>query len=65
MSSLPGLTGDTFVSLLLDGPKARAIRKQFETDTFNNVKDVKEDYTKALIDQRGNAGLRQLDFGDH
>lgn len=52
-SSLPGLTAETFVSLLLDGPKARALRKQFEADTMNNVKDAKEDYTSAVLDQRG------------
>jgi subtilisin family serine protease len=52
MSNLPGLTGDTFSSLLLDGNKAQELRKQFETDLANNVKGAREDYTNAVLDQR-------------
>ncbi len=52
MSRLPGLAGDTFVSLLLNANKAREIRRQFEVDITGKAKDVKEDYTKAILDQR-------------
>lgn len=51
--SLPGLTGDAFVSLLLDGNKARDLRHQYEADLAANKKDAKEDYTSALVDMRG------------
>jgi hypothetical protein len=52
MSSLPGLAGDSFVSLLLDGNKAQDLRKRFETNIANNIKDAKEDYSEAILDQR-------------
>lgn len=50
--SLPGLSGDAFVSLLLDGNKARSLRQKYEADLAANVKDAKEDYTSALTDMR-------------
>ncbi|XGC81990.1 S8 family serine peptidase [Bdellovibrio bacteriovorus] len=50
--SLPGLTGDTFASLLLDGNKARAIRKKFEDDTKAGKEKIEENYVEAVIDQR-------------
>lgn len=52
MSSLPGLDGDQFISLLLDGTKARELRKEFETAVKEDPK-VKEDYTSAVQDTRG------------
>ncbi|MGZ3795587.1 MAG: S8 family serine peptidase [Pseudobdellovibrionaceae bacterium] len=51
-SSLPGLSGDNFVSLLLDGNKAREIRKQFEADLANKGEKTKEDYSNAVLDQK-------------
>ncbi|NUN05870.1 MAG: S8 family serine peptidase [Bdellovibrio sp.] len=49
--SLPGHTGDQFVTLVLDGTTAREIRKKFEADLAKDPK-AKENYTEALIDQR-------------
>ncbi|MEK2644958.1 S8 family serine peptidase [Bdellovibrio sp. BCCA] len=53
--NVPGLSGDTFVSILLDGATARELRKKFETDFSTNPEKAKEDYTDAVIDQRGMA----------
>lgn len=52
--SLAGLTGDAFVSLLLDGNKARDLRKQYEADLLTATGDKKpeENYTTAVIDLR-------------
>ncbi|WP_413557154.1 S8 family serine peptidase [Bdellovibrio sp. HCB209] len=47
-TDLPGLAVEKFVSLLLDGNKARAIRKQYETDALSGKKVV-EDYRAAVI----------------
>lgn len=52
MSSLPGLTSEKFISLLLDGTKARQLRKQFE-DAVKNDPKTEEDYTTAVQDTRG------------
>ncbi|UOF02469.1 S8 family serine peptidase [Bdellovibrio reynosensis] len=49
--SLPGLSGEVFSSLLLDGTKARELRKKFETDSVTNPK-TEENYTAAVIDLR-------------
>lgn len=46
---LPGLTAETFASLLLDATKARDLRRQFELDTQAKKEDVEEDYTTALL----------------
>ena len=51
-SSLPGLTGDNFISLLLDGTKARQMRKKYETDFATNPDKAKEDYSQAVMDIR-------------
>lgn len=50
-SSLPGLTTDNFISLLLDGNKAREIRKVYEQKVKADPK-VKENYTEAIQDMR-------------
>lgn len=50
--NLAGLSTEKFASLLLDSNKARDMRKQYEADVVHKVKDAKEDYTKALIDQQ-------------
>jgi minor extracellular serine protease Vpr len=42
-SSLPGLTGDKFVSLLLDGNKARDIRKKYEVDLTKPKEQLPKD----------------------
>ena len=47
---LKGLTESKFGSILLDAPKARAIRKQFELDTQAKKKDATESYTTAVVD---------------
>lgn len=52
--SLPGLTAKGFVSILLDGNKARELRKKFEDDVDKNSKlpepkEIKEDYTSAVL----------------
>jgi minor extracellular serine protease Vpr len=47
---LKGMTQSTFASLLLDAPKARALRKQFELDTLAEKKDVTESYKDAVVD---------------
>ncbi|MDG0817579.1 S8 family serine peptidase [Bdellovibrio sp. PAP01] len=52
-SSLPGLKGEEFVSLLLDGNQAREMRKQYETDFAADPEKATEDYTQAVVDQRG------------
>jgi hypothetical protein len=46
-SDLPGLTTDKFISLLLDGNKARELRKQYETDKLGG-KEATEDYKEAI-----------------
>lgn len=51
--NLPGLTGGTFVSLLLDGETARELRKKYEADYATDPEKAKEDYTAAVIDQKG------------
>ncbi len=52
MESLPGLTGDAFVSLLLDGNKARDLRHRYEADLAANKKDAQENYKTALVNLR-------------
>lgn len=49
--SLPGLTASNFISLLLDGKKARQIRKTFEDD-FKKDPSLEEDYSSAVVDKR-------------
>jgi minor extracellular serine protease Vpr len=51
--SLPGLIGDKFVSLLLNGDLARSLRKAYEAQLASNAKGAKEDYSSAVIDMRG------------
>lgn len=51
-STLTGVTGDNFMSLLLDGNKAREIRKNYEVALAENAKDIKLNYSPALVDQR-------------
>jgi subtilisin family serine protease len=51
--SLPGLPAQGFVSILLDGNKARELRKKFEAEVENKVKhpeakDPVENYTEAV-----------------
>src|SRR5690606_23877500 len=41
-TSLPGITDDSFISLLLDGTKARELRRKYEVDLQQDPK-VKED----------------------
>lgn len=50
-SDLPGLTGDAFISLLLDGNKARQMRAQYEADLLKNG-TATENYSAAVLDQR-------------
>lgn len=50
--SLPGHTGDGFVSLLLDGETARELRKKFEAEFAKDPAKAKENYLPALLDQR-------------
>lgn len=52
MQNLPGLSGDQFVSLLLNGSVARDLRKKFEIDFAANPDKAQEDYTGAVIDRR-------------
>lgn len=52
MDSLAGLTDERFASLLLDGNKARELRKQFEADLAADPKKAKEDYKSAVVDLR-------------
>ncbi len=47
-SSLPGVTGNGFVSLLLDGTKARTLRKAFESEFSRNPEKAAEDYSSAV-----------------
>ncbi|KYG69964.1 serine protease [Bdellovibrio bacteriovorus] len=49
---VPGLTGEQFATLLLDGAKARELRKKFETDFAANPEKAKEDYSAAVLDQQ-------------
>lgn len=51
-NSLSGLTSEKFVTLLLDSAKAREMRKKYEDEIAQNVKDPKEDYSGALVDLR-------------
>ncbi|QDK37304.1 S8 family serine peptidase [Bdellovibrio sp. NC01] len=51
-SNLPGLTADSFVSLLLDGSTARELRKKYEADFAADPTKAKEDYSSAVIDMR-------------
>jgi hypothetical protein len=47
---LPGLNAGDFESVLLDSATAANIRKQFELDSVNKVKDLKkEDYSSAIV----------------
>jgi minor extracellular serine protease Vpr len=56
--SIPGLTGDQFVTTLLDAVKTREIRKTFEAAVLaaGNDKDklaeLSEDYKGAIVDQK-------------
>ncbi|MFV8258581.1 S8 family serine peptidase [Bdellovibrio bacteriovorus] len=52
-SDLPGMTGDDFVSLLLDGNQAREMRRQYEKDFAADPGKAKEDYSGAVLDMRG------------
>ncbi|WP_373999345.1 S8 family serine peptidase [Bdellovibrio bacteriovorus] len=49
---VPGLTGEQFATLLLDGAQARELRKKFETDFAANPEKAKEDYSSAVLDQQ-------------
>ncbi|WP_347357999.1 S8 family serine peptidase [Bdellovibrio sp.] len=51
-SDLPGLTEESFVSLLLDGNQAREMRKKYEEQYAVNPEKAKEDYTGAVVDLR-------------
>lgn len=51
-SDLPGLTDNAFASILLDGNKARALRKKFEQDFAQTPEKASEDYRHALVDIR-------------
>lgn len=51
--SLAGLASDAFASLLLDGNRARDLRKQYEAALLVDAKNAKEDYTSALLGMRG------------
>jgi len=48
---VPGLSGEDFATVVLDGERARQLRQQFEKDIAVNPA-AKENYTEALIDQR-------------
>ena len=48
-SNLKGYSEAGLKSLLLDAPKTKALRKQFELDTIAKKDKVVEDYTSALI----------------
>ncbi|WP_374028907.1 S8 family serine peptidase [Bdellovibrio bacteriovorus] len=50
--SLAGHKGSQFVSLLLDGATARALRQQYEKDYVINPDKAEENYTPALIDEQ-------------
>ncbi|MEN0057752.1 MAG: S8 family serine peptidase [Bdellovibrio sp.] len=47
-ADVSGLSGDQFVSVLLDAGKARVLRKQFEED-FHKDPATKEDYKEAVL----------------
>ncbi|WP_291516308.1 S8 family serine peptidase [Bdellovibrio sp. ArHS] len=49
---VPGLSGEQFATLLLDGAKARELRKKFETDFAATPEKAKEDYSMAVLDQQ-------------
>lgn len=48
-SELPGLSGDGFVSLLLDGNKARQMRKAYEETLAKDPSKAVENYAKAVV----------------
>lgn len=50
--NVAGLQSEDFVSVLLDGAKARELRKQYEAEIIKNPILAKEDYTSAVLDQR-------------
>ena len=47
---LKGLSKSEFGSILLDAPKARELRRQYEVDTLAKKKDVSENYVGAVVD---------------
>ncbi|MFS4460436.1 S8 family serine peptidase [Bdellovibrio sp. HCB2-146] len=49
MSSLAGLTGDKFVSLLVDANKARELRKKFEAELAATPDKAAENYATAAL----------------
>jgi minor extracellular serine protease Vpr len=49
MGNLPGLSGDKFVSLLLDGTKARELRNEYEAKYAIDPTKAAEDYSSAAI----------------
>lgn len=50
--NVAGLQGEDFISVLLDGTKARQLRKQYEAEIVKNPMLAKENYTSAVLDQR-------------
>lgn len=46
---LAGLAGENFVSMLLDGTKARALRKQYEHDYAKDPSKATENYAAAVM----------------
>lgn len=51
-SDLPGLADDSFVSLLLDGNKARDLRKDYEQALKESPSEAQENYEEAVVDLR-------------
>lgn len=49
LGSLAGLTGDNFVSLLIDANKARDLRKAYEAEFKKDPKKAAQDYSEAAI----------------
>lgn len=49
LGNLPGLAGDKFVSLLLDGTKARELRHEYEAQYALDPTKAVEDYSDAAI----------------
>lgn len=47
--NLPGLSGDKFISLLLDGTKARELRNEYEAQYALDPAKATEDYSTAAI----------------
>ena len=52
-TSLAGITKGDFMSLLLDAPKTRELRKAFEAQVAKGDADAKEDYTSAVLGVSG------------